>query len=290
MSYVGVAIVNYRSEKKLASLLTSLNSSSMKPRAIVVVDNNTDAVPQPIDFVNGDSDIHIEIIQPATNLGYAQGNNRAIERLLKFTDVEFVLILNPDCLVAPELIETMISNSEGQRCVMSRTFSPSHEPLYDKIELRGFKQNLTMAREQNGFVTTDYLAGSCLLLPRQILDRLEPPVFYADFFLYWEEVDLSLRLRKAGVELVSSLDSFIVRASNGAEDSLNAFYFYARNSFLLRQRHPDMFSRWALVKFMVTLICVAIVKSFKRLDPFIFLRVCRGLYDGILGQFGPKFF
>jgi GT2 family glycosyltransferase len=90
--------------------------------------------------------------------------------------------------------------------------------------------------------------GCSVLLRRQAL--VETGIFDDDLFMYYEDTDLSWRLRKAGYRLRFQPLSVVrhVHAATSGEDSPLFRYFVTRNRLLLLLKHAPLgvaLSAWA---------------------------------------------
>ena len=85
---VGIVVLNYRGVADTLACVESLSGLDVDARVIVVDNGSGDGSAQQLADVSG-----IELIVNDTNLGFAAGNNVAIERLLA-AGVEYVWVLN----------------------------------------------------------------------------------------------------------------------------------------------------------------------------------------------------
>jgi GT2 family glycosyltransferase len=116
------------------------------------------------------------------NLGSAAGHNRLLERL----DSDLVLILNPDTIASPYLIQELTQrlNDPAIGLVEGRQIPIEHPKTYDS------------ATGETPWATT-----ACALVPADVVRAVG--VFDADsFFLYCDDVDFSFRIRLAGYRVI----------------------------------------------------------------------------------------
>jgi GT2 family glycosyltransferase len=116
------------------------------------------------------------------NLGSAAGHNRLLERL----SCSYVLILNPDTIVAPNLFSELMKplSRDDVGMVEARQIPIEHPKDYDPIT------------GETGWATT-----ACALLPKSVVDIVGK--FDSDtFFLYCDDVDYSWRVRLAGYRVI----------------------------------------------------------------------------------------
>lgn len=142
------------------------------------------------------------------NLGFAKGNNVLLEK----TKGDYVLLLNQDVFIKPKVIETLIEflkNNSQYACVSPQLRFENGTPQYScrpdpkgvfflmKNALTGWKSfYFYYSPEKSGEV--EHAGGSCLLWQAKILEKLGGYDSHPHFFLYFNDVDLSYRLRKMG--------------------------------------------------------------------------------------------
>src|SRR5258707_2853464 len=131
----------------------------------------------------------IEYTHFGANLGSAAGHNR----LLKDADGDFVMILNPDVLVAPNLFNEMM-NALGRSkvgLVEARQIPIEHPKDYD-----------TETGE------TGWASTACAIAPAMLFNQLNG--FDAEtFFLYCDDVDFSWRVRLACYKVVHQCSAVV---------------------------------------------------------------------------------
>src|SRR5579871_2507756 len=101
--YVAVTIVTYNSGRFIKRCLESVLDQNYPFKEIIVIDNNsTDGtidILEPFDGREG-----CRIVYNEENIGFAAAQNQAIA----LSDSEWVLTLNPDVLLLPDFIETLV--------------------------------------------------------------------------------------------------------------------------------------------------------------------------------------
>ena len=213
---VSVVIVNYNAGEDLRRCLSSLDSGL---QAIawdgVVVDNASTDKSVDVHTHLGRLSVH----RNRENVGFA----RAVNQGVAMTRGRHVLILNPDCELAPRAISilraeldrhsdcvivgpqvvdpdgtiqgsargdpTMFTGLFGRATLMTRLFPRS---LLAKQNVRSHAASETGIAS----VRVDWVAGSCILARRDALEAVGG--FDERFFLYWEDADLCRRLRVGG--------------------------------------------------------------------------------------------
>jgi len=167
--------------------------------------------------------------------------------------------------------------------VTARTKDSHGRILYDAMRLRGFFQRKIITNEK--VILTDYSQGSCILINRKIIDKTG--IFDERFFLYWEEVDLSLRISQAGWKLKAVTGVSVTRSSNKDERQPDVFYYSVRNARLIKEKHPQRFSNSGYFIYLVWLTMVSIKYI---LRPVLFVNILQNICSGIADSFRNRYF
>lgn len=209
---VGIVTVAYRSNRVLGGFLDSITGAAAEPPAVVVVDNAPGAG-DATDLAQRAGAQHVPL--PA-NPGYGGAVNAGV-RVLPPT-VEWVLISNPDVVLAPGAIDTLLAtasadpaiaavgpavlNPDGSvypsaRRVPSLRTGVGHA-LFANLWQRNpwtlaYRRETDPSDEQRD---AGWLSGSCLLVRRSAFDEIGG--FDEGYFMYFEDVDLGFRFGRAG--------------------------------------------------------------------------------------------
>jgi len=156
----------------------------------------------------------VRLLQNATNLGFAQANNQAID----LASGRYILLLNSDTVVHPgafaALIEFMektpragaagayLLNADG---TLQPACHPMLTPGREFLRLLFLDRIVHVATYAAGWWKapeprqTEVIKGACLMLRRAALDQVGQ--LDGSYFMYTEEVDLCYRLAEAGWQL-----------------------------------------------------------------------------------------
>ena len=207
---LSVIIVNYNTGDFLVRCLDSVASQSKVNSEVIVVDNASQD--------NSREEISknypwVKLITSRQNLGFAGANNKA----LNICKGKYIYYLNPDTEVRPGafkcMIEYMDSHPEvglaGTRLVNpDGSFQSSVEKQYPgercaKRELEELKGDIA------------WVMGASMIVRRDIIEALKG--FDESFFLYGEDMDLCLRVRKAGSLIGYIHDAVVVHWGGQSE-------------------------------------------------------------------------
>ncbi|MFA5932973.1 MAG: glycosyltransferase family 2 protein [Microgenomates group bacterium] len=198
---ISVIIVTFNSTDYLAKCLSSLMKAKYPNLEIIVVDNNS--TDNTIKFIKSLKQNIIPIFSDK-NLGYAGGNNLGINQ----AKGEFVFLLNPDTLVDKNifsfLIEPFLSDSKvavSQPAIylmkdsdrLNLTGKVTHYLGFDWVRDYGKKNSPEMGEIMS-------FSGCGVMIRKSILERTK--AFDSNYFMYYEDSDLSWRLRLFGYKLI----------------------------------------------------------------------------------------
>jgi N-acetylglucosaminyl-diphospho-decaprenol L-rhamnosyltransferase len=211
---VAVVLVTYQSERDLAMCLGSLErAAGPHPLEVVVVDNaSTDAS---VEIARG---YGAKVLENHANLGLS----RAINMGVAVTGAPWLLIANPDTWLSPGSLRRMLAtgasdprtgcvgphlaNPDGSDYPTGRRF-PSllmgsvHAALAPVWPDNPATRRYHMAGvDRSRPLTVDWVSGACMLLRRQAFEEVGG--FDPGYFMYFEEMDLCLRLHRAGWRVV----------------------------------------------------------------------------------------
>lgn len=252
------------------------------------------------------------LIENGENLGFAEGNNRAVKRALE-RGAELLLLLNNDTVVASDLL--------SQFAVAARKYPDTGffgaKILYfdqpDTVWFAGGRWNqqhcifehigIHGKASEHGLTDAviDYVCGCALLVRAEVIAEIG--VMHAPFFFTYEESDWCYRGRRAGFQsrLVSSAKVWHkVSASSGGEGSPLQSYFYTRNLLLWSKRNlpgkqhnavmKDMLyqltKRFGTGKLAYLKLLLALVRKHNRGSDPVFAAKLIGFRDYLLSHWG----
>jgi GT2 family glycosyltransferase len=243
----------------------------------------------------------VEIIVNAENLGFSGGFNAGLRHAL-VQGAGWVLIINNDTYVAPDLLDELIVHSDRPGVGMlgpkiysagevNRIWSVGGRCSWWTYEMIGIGDGQMDVGQWDQPLERDYLVGCALLLKRSLLE--EVGLFDADTFhpIYYEDSDLCLRARKAGQRLLLVPSARMWHKGVGASggfDSPRQRYLMGRHSVRFFRKHVR-WPRWLIV---IPYRLGSAVKTTLRLLFAGRLQSItaywRGLRDGVFGRIEPR--
>jgi GT2 family glycosyltransferase len=258
-----IITVNYRTANLVIESLRALapQINALEGGKVIIVDNDSgdDSVEKLISTINLEGwSSWASVISMDRNGGFAFGNNVGFSRALSSPDyVDYLMLLNPDCLAQPQAIERLISfmvdhpdagvagsrllNAEGGIECSAHTF---HTPVSELLEgaRLGLLSNLLSKYEVTPSLRDeahlcDWVSGSSMIIRRRMLEEIGP--MDEGFFLYFEEVDFFFRAAQSGWQtwyVPESVVMHIEGVSTGIKSSKRrpSYWYDSRRRYYLK--------------------------------------------------------
>jgi GT2 family glycosyltransferase len=190
---ISIVSVTYNSNAVIRSALSNIKDF---PNIFVVDNASEDNTCQIIEAQFP----HVKLIKSPMNIGFGRGNNLALEQIT----TEYALLLNPDSIIKEKDIEALITIAE--KYDNAAIIAPILKGEDGSIHAT-YKNNIFVREKYNasfvipdGDLCADFLSGAVLLLKMSYFKQIG--FFDPRIFLFYEDDDLALRVRKAGYSLV----------------------------------------------------------------------------------------
>lgn len=227
---VSIVIVNWNAKEFLEGCLHSVfNSNGRLSLEVLVVDNASKDGSAAM--VNGRFP-GVRVISNGINRGFAKANNQGI----RASTGRYILLLNPDTVLMPGALERLVEYLEANPAagaVGPRMHGPRGETLESfshfpgpRLLARGVAIVLTGKYYRDEHLKSleprqvDWVGGACLMVRREALEQVG--LLDEKFFMYWEEADLCLRLRRQNWKTYyvpeSQVIHYLGRSAAKAED------------------------------------------------------------------------
>lgn len=218
---LAVVVVNYEAGEVLRQCIAHL-AASLLPLQILVVDNaSSDGSLAGLETLALPQRHRLEVLRLPRNLGFGAACNRGVAA----TTAPWLVLLNPDCLVAPDSLERLLAHAQAdpsigligaamrnpdgslQRAVRRRDPTPWRS-LMTLSGLARFETRWPLLQGVEAPAATppcalesvDAVSGALMLLPRPVFEALGG--FDEGYFLHCEDLDLCRRVRAAGWRVV----------------------------------------------------------------------------------------
>jgi GT2 family glycosyltransferase len=208
---VAVIIVNYNGLGHVSECLAALRRQSSDDFFTLVFDNGSS---DGSDLLVEREFPEAELVRSPVNLGFAAGNNKAIELCLARQGVEFVLTLNNDVVLDDGCVEALLAmleeHPEAWSCQPKMYLFEDRggRPVFNNAGILVWRDGSAFNRGINEPDTGQYDASAdifgtcagCSLYRASALRRTG--LFDESFFAYFEDVDLAWRGRLLGYSSV----------------------------------------------------------------------------------------
>jgi GT2 family glycosyltransferase len=319
MKKIGVVTINYNSDNETHTLLESLKKVHNPGFVldIIVVDNGSKA---PFVLKSQEKEDHIHLVRSDENTGFSGGNNIGIKKSLD-RGADYVLIINNDTVVDPQMVENLLEVLERDErigvVVPKIYFAKGHEFHKDKYTKDELGRVLWYAGgstdwdnvksvhrgvdevDHGQYDTVDeisFATGCCMMLKREVLEnvgaRCIVPVqgeqrkvsvqyFDDNYFLYYEDADLSERIKNAGYDIFYAPDAVLFHvnaASSGGAGNALQDYFLTRNRMLFGMKYASLRTKLALFRESIRLMMNGRKNQKKGIKDFYLRRFGKGTY------------
>ncbi len=287
---LSIITINYNGLKDTCELMETLPLED-ESIEVIVVDNasNQDEV-----SVIEQRYPQVTVIGSKENLGFAGGNNLGIQA----SHGKYLFFINNDTLLSPQtsdishLINRLESSPKiGMVCPKIR-FAWGNNPIQyagytplSKITLRN--SAIGCGEEDHGQYDTanptPYAHGAAMMVKREVIDKVGMMPEY--YFLYYEELDWSMMIRRAGYDIWYEPASTIYHKesqSTGQNSPLKSYYM-TRNRLLFAKRNISSPQRYLTYSYLIGIVALRdILKALLSHRPDLSKATFKGLYDSSL--------
>lgn len=235
-----VVVVSYGSAELLDRNLTEV--ARAVPEALVVVVEND---PEPASTAPTAELCRRQgwvLEQPGTNTGFGGGMNLGVARA-RARSRDLLVLLNPDAVIARADLARLVARAAAEPTALVAPVLRSSRGtvVADRAVVclaDGSMRSPRSSRPVPPGGTRPWLSGACLALSTSLFEAAGG--FDARYFLYWEDVDFSWRVLRAGGRLVPLSQACAVHDEGGTHNeagarakSLTYYYYNIRNRLLL---------------------------------------------------------
>ncbi len=262
---IHIIIVTHNSSDVLPNCLAHLAGQSVSITSITIVDSGSTDTHYLDDFAQKEGNKLIL----SDNIGFARANNLGFSEL---TDQDgIVVFLNPDTFL-PEIFFSQaieVLNENLKAAIVSGKllgFNPEQGEKTGKIDSTGIFRKWYGRWYDRGKGEDDSdrynliqqvpaVCGALMVCRMEPLLRYNGEVFDSDFFLYKEDIELSLRLRRDGWKLIYD-PRLTACHCRGWQNKRGRIPFTlrlmaAKNEVMLYRKHPSPYILWALMKYIL---------------------------------------
>ncbi|MEA1927151.1 MAG: glycosyltransferase family 2 protein [Candidatus Auribacterota bacterium] len=244
MRLASVVVLTCNGREHLEECLGSLKDQSYPELEVILVINGSDD--GSADFVRGRFGDFVRIIELPENIGYTGGNNAG----LRVARGEYLALLNDDTRLDPDWLKNMVevldrrSDYGMSACKILSYYEPDIIDNVGHIIYRDgtFRGRGRLEKDRGQYDREEEIlspSGCAFLVRREALDKVG--LLDADFFIYGEDADLSLRIRLAGWKVVYVPSAIVYHkysATTGAYSPFKAFLVERNRIWLTIKNFP----------------------------------------------------
>lgn len=285
---ISIIIVNWNTKDLLLSCISSIhkNISEILTYEVIVVDNGSKD-----GSVDAIKTIYPEVIliENEKNLGFAIANNIAFKKMRG----RYALLLNTDCILTKGAVNELFTFMEnhpdaGICCGQLLNQDGSKQNSFASFPcLLSYLTNESLLKiiwpskfpsKYNSYsapIKVDSCIGACMMIRKKALD--EVGLFDEDYFFFFEETDLSYRMKKSGwnVYFIPFVKIYHIQGKSVGSDILSRAMFYKSRYIFLKKHYSKkliiyfslIFLRLifnALLNLLGTIMCLGLNKSIKK--------------------------
>lgn len=282
---VAVIIINYRTSQLIQRLVDSIKETSVE-MSIFIVDNASTA--ETYSLLQRVEDNRLHILRSPKNLGFTGGINFALNHILQnFPDIKYFFLLNPDAISCTNLISDLMgamSLKQGVAAVSPRILYPNGESWYSGgfiNHVKGSVVNSTQSKIESGiqYYEVEVFSGCAVLFD---LDKVvEAGMFSEDLFMYFDEVELSIRLKEYGYSILYSPGHEIYHDVSYTTRNMSHLksYYMTRNKFMVFNKSMNLSNKIYFILYQL----VFHIKNRRIKNAYYHLQ---GFYDFLRGRKG----
>jgi len=259
---LSIITINYNGLKDTCELIDTLPLND-KTIEVIVVDNAS----------TQDEATELEkrypliiVIRSDKNLGFAGGNNLGIQA----AHGKYLFFINNDTILPqPSALSLLItrlasSNQIGMVCPKIR-FTWGEQPIQyagytplSKITLRN--KSIGFGEQDNGQYgvahPTPYAHGAAMMVKREVIEKVG--MMPECYFLYYEELDWSEMIRRAGYEIWYEPVCTIFHKESQTTGQMSPLktYYIIRNRLLFAQRNIDGSKKYLTYIYLIGIVAV----------------------------------
>lgn len=264
---IAVLVLNYNGKHFLKDCLSSVLDQIGVGFDVFLIDNaSSDGS---VEFVKKNFP-QVKIIQNKENIGFTGGNNAGIKRAIgKYVYLAF---LNNDTKVPRDWLGELLKSvrRSDQIGIATSVILDSKGEVIDSAGgcfvsfLTGTNAGLFCNQKYKDFdLIKDfpifYASGCSFLVKSQVLQKIG--LFEEDYFIYWEDIDLSWRALMCGYKVVCSVNSKVYHYGSGTmKGTPHSFYLAERNRLLTYFKNLSSFNLlWIFPILMLTRLIYSVL-------------------------------
>ena len=288
---VYIIVLNYNGYRDTIECIESLKYISYNNYRIIIVDNySTDGSEK----VLKEKFCDCIFLQTGRNLGYAGGNNIAIEYAL-VNNAEYICILNNDVIVTVDFLSELVEYSEQNQDVamvgpMICEYADDRiiQSTGAMVDLYRGKIPLINCGKTEEYITEkivkcDFVGGACILVRKSVVDQIG--LIPENYFLFFEEAEWCLKAKKIGYAIICNCNAKVKHKGSVSIKKVPGLneYFINRNKIVFEKRNAKFIQ---LCLFYLYVIMQTTYRIILKKENF---KIVKYYIDGALGRVNRKY-
>ena len=291
---IAIIILNWNGLNDTLECLESVKKIDYPNYEIIVVDNGSDdgsaaAVAQRYP--------EIILIKNESNLGYALGNNKGIQKALE-SGCDYVFLLNNDTTVDQDCLNELlkIAESNPRIGIAGPKIYLYHDPArvwYAGGEIR-FREAISVSsglfrRDRPSFnipSEVSFITGCAMLVKRTAIE--EVGLLDPEYVSYLEDTDWCWRMARKGFKLVyvpgARVYHKVSQSFGSTPYNEKSMYLMGRNAVIFVKRYGTFFRWLKFIFFFWLSVIYALPRELVRGNHKAVLAKVRGFFDGMKGK------
>lgn len=247
MKTVFIGIVTYNSRADLTPCFAALRQQTYPHLHITVLDNHSQD--ESVAWLQA-HEPDVPLIINLLNVGFARGHNRIL-REITLGEGDYYLALNPDVVLRPDYIETLVSALEAQGAgwgtglLLSTEEPPIIYSAGHAMRRDGYAFHIghKLCYSAGAYPSREIFGASgaaCLISQRLIAALAKDGALYDEqMFLYYEDTDLDWRARRLGWKCWYTAEAVAIHRGSQPDLALqtqalgNRFLSILKNAYLI---------------------------------------------------------
>jgi GT2 family glycosyltransferase len=247
---VAVVVVTFNRADLLRGLLAGLAEQDRRPDEVFVVDNASTDHTRAVLEEAGSTGLHLTPIHSAENLGGAGGFHLGV-RAAYDAGHERIWLMDDDVVPAPSCLRVMAAHpgpalmavredTRGRVCEKAATRFDLRRPWAVRPKREMVEDAHPDRRSMPAEIPLENVAFEGFMVHRSVVARVGLPD--PGFFIFYDDVDYAVRIRRAGFPVVALRDAVLVRQLDFDQQhdmrSWKGYYMY-RNLFVVHLRYGE---------------------------------------------------
>ena len=266
---LAIVLVNWNSFELTKDSLASLQNTSFTNYDCIVVDNGSDDdSAQQLE----NSFLNIILLRAGENIGFTGGNNLGMQFALD-KGYEYIMMLNNDVELAPNFLEPLVEKLNQDKNIAAVqpliyfhhdknliwNAGSTYNAWFGICATPNYNQRDALHAQTNLQKNIDWITGCAFMIRASVLKQVG--LLKQGFFIYYEDVDLSFRIKAAGYQLAYAPSSVIYHIAGmshktkekGKEGfvSPKVHFLNARNRIWFLKEHTPLWAIPTVVLFNV---------------------------------------